>query len=165
MAEPVVRNIQEVMDQLAEQIREEYAKPITAVRAAPSLGTGDWAIGLLAVVGVALLVGLPLGRQPVTAPPQVADNVTLYETDACAQRQAAIIRAIGAYIHDHGTAPDDLAALQPHYLSEPAVNPESGTPYLYSNDGDTIALRCPNPDLHAVEQPVNRPQVLLSDGQ
>ena len=77
MAEPIVRNVQQVMEQLAEQIREEYAKPIKGVIAAPSLGVGYWTMGLLvAVVGVALLVGLPLGRQLVLAPPQVAEHVT-----------------------------------------------------------------------------------------
>jgi hypothetical protein len=168
MAEQMIKrgrpDVQDAMDQLAVQIREEFSKPIPGVIAAPSRGLGYWTIGLLGVVvGVAALVGMPLlGRRPAPPPP-LSESVTLYKVDACTQRQAAIVGAISAYTRDHGAAPDQLSDLAAGYLSEPAVDPESGAAYLYAHDGDTISLRCPNPELHAPPQPVNRPQSAAID--
>jgi hypothetical protein len=157
MVDPDRQNLQDVMDHLAAQIQAEFTKPIPGVIASPSHGLGYWMIGLLAaVVCVVAVLGLPLQGSPPAPPPPVTETVTIYETDACTRRQAAIISAVSAYTRDHGAAPDQLSDLAEGYLSEPAVDPESGTPYLYSHDGDTISLRCPNPELHAPAQPVNR---------
>lgn len=157
------------MHQLAAQIQDEFSRPIQGVIAAPSRGLGYWTLGLLAVVVVgvaAAFVGAPLHERRPVPPAPLAETVTLYETDACTQRQAAIIGAIAAYTHDHGVAPDGLSDLAAGYLTEPAVDPESGTPYLYAHDGDTISLRCPNPELHAPPQPLNEPHLATAnDGQ
>lgn len=166
MNEPGRHEVQQVMDQLATQIREEFGKPIPGVIAAPPRGVGYWTISVLAVaVGVAAVLGAPTyGRRPAPPPPLTeTETVTLYETDACTQRQAAIVSAISAYMRDHGVAPDDLSELAAGYLNAPAVDPESGTPYLYAHDGDTISLRCPNPELHAPAQPADQPQVTAVD--
>jgi hypothetical protein len=159
MPDPGGHDVQAVVDELAEQIREELAKPIKGVVAAPRLGVGYWLAGVVgAALCVAAAIGLPLRAERPSASALAPEKVTLYATDACTQRQAAIVAAIGAYTHDHGAAPDDLSDLG-SYLTEPPVDPESGAPYLFSHDGDTISLRCPNPELHAPARQLSQPQL------
>lgn len=166
MIEPSRHDVQDAMDQLAGQAQAELVKPIPGVIAAPPLALGYWMIGLLAVVaGLAAVVGPRLhGARPVAAPPPLAETVTVYETDACTQRQQVIVRAISAYQRDHGTAPNHLDDLAADYLSEPAVDPQSGAAYLYAHDGNTISLRCPNPELHAPPRPVNHTRLVAVVG-
>lgn len=166
MPEPEGHDLQAVMDALAEQVRADLAQPITAVVAAPRLGVGYWLVGIVGavVVGVAVLIGAPMhGERRASAPPPAAEKVTLYAPDACTQRQVAIVAAISAYAHYHGMAPDDLSALG-DYLSEPAVDPASGAPYLYSHDANTISVRCPNPELHTPVRVLRQPQLTVATG-
>ncbi|HVM98202.1 MAG TPA: hypothetical protein VMT89_17535 [Candidatus Acidoferrales bacterium] len=105
-----------------------------------ALGT----IALLVVLDATLLFGDhdTVGER---APSRV---VAQFQLDACAQRQAQIMRALDAYRQKHGEAPALLTMLGPPDLTAPPVDPDSNRPYIYLHSGEQVAIECPNPDLH-----------------
>lgn len=109
-----------------------------------------WIAGLLSpvvlgAIGVAILwqwnpaVGVPV------AP---AGIVAVFEQNPCALRMVHIMTAISAYRAQRGAAPHALAELVPGFLSEPVVDPASGQPYGYQQNGESVVLVCPNAERH-----------------
>ncbi len=148
-AEPLQDDSQSLARQLVEQLRHDIGKPVEKVPRTRSVRYVYWSLGMfVALVLGGLEVAVLLEPGPSVALHPSVDTVMSFKSDACAQRQQAIVRAITDYTRDHGEAPKDLGALGPTYLAPPPVDPLSGQPYRYLRQGGGAAIACPNPELH-----------------
>jgi hypothetical protein len=148
-AEPLQDDSQRLARQLVEQLRHDIGKPVEKVPRTRSVRYVYWSMGIfVALVLGGLEIAVLLEPGPSVALHPSVDTVMSFESDACAQRQQAIVRAIRDYTRDHGEAPKDLGALGPTYLAAAPVDPLSGEPYRYQRQGGGAAIACPNPELH-----------------
>ncbi len=109
-----------------------------------------WAIGgvlalFLGVVQAGVLMGV---GESVEAPPPPPDLLAELAADDCMGRMDHILDAIDDYKHEHGKPPMKLAVLRPEYLDQAPLDPASGSPYSYTQNGEWVSLNCPNPGLH-----------------
>ena len=97
-----------------------------------------------ALAGVSLILVAALGVVLLQPESEAERTARLHDARVCAERQTAVMRAIGRYTRDHNRPPPNLEVLRPGYLAEPPVDPASGVPYRYVARGDIIGLSCPN---------------------
>lgn len=129
--------------ELASAIEQRPAIEIETVPEPPRRQHRYWAVALLAVLTIAVSIGVLLSAPPAEIPGAPAAVTTALAQHPCGEAMTSIMSAIALYTAEHGAPPAELAALHPQYLAFPPVDPATREPYGYDVIGASVSLACP----------------------
>lgn len=123
-------------------------RPAIDVEQAPETGRSRqiyWLIGGLCALTIGIAeIGILARGESVGAPPPPAELMARVESDPCATRTAAFMKAVSAYAEAHGEPPPNLAVLTPDYIAFPPIDPTSNLPFSYQVVGESVSITCPS---------------------